>query len=153
MPNIHFNGTLAPIQKAIKEMQKSISLRQIAIQSSVNYITLRNILFGKQERVTSKVEKKIENFYGDFDPKHMKEATPRRGRKPLSSSVSTSAPTKGRKSPQPVSKGTDVAILVDGLRHLNYDRLIQEKEAELTFLRNVRDLAKQGRKKSVPATA
>jgi lambda repressor-like predicted transcriptional regulator len=153
MNKIHFNGTLTPVKKAIEQMQKSISLRQIAIQANVNYITLRNILFEKQSRVTTKVEKRIANFYGEFDPKYMKEMAPRRGRKPLSSSPSISAPAKGYKNSQPVTKGTDIVALFDGLRHLDYDRLIQEKEAELTFLRNVRDLAKQGRKKSVPATA
>ena len=156
MAPITFDSTPSSIKKAIKEMQKSISLRQIAIQSGVNYITLRNILFKDQDRITSKVNKRIETFYKRFDPKEMKEAAPRRGRKPIAQAViqkRKSAKTHSVPSPKIVAPkiNTKSANNFNKLISADYSGMIKQKKAELDYLMGIQK-ATQGLRKAVPAT-
>jgi lambda repressor-like predicted transcriptional regulator len=145
---------------AISEMVKSISLRQISIQSGVNYITLRNIQTNKQDRVTSKVANKIESFYLQFDPVRMINSAPRRGRKPLAlpnrpmaekkSKVPTVHPDDNNQNSSSIDEIFELDT--DRLAILNVDHLISEKRAELEFLLGIRT-AQQEFKKSIPSSA
>lgn len=74
--------TIKELRADIAKMEKDTSLRQIALQSKINYITLRNIKFGKSKRVTDAVARRLLAFKAAFDPKAPKPAGKKRGRKP-----------------------------------------------------------------------
>lgn len=57
---------LQKIRAALAVMAKHISLRQVAIQSGINYITLRNIKSGKSGRVTDSVAERFVKFQEKF---------------------------------------------------------------------------------------
>ena len=73
---------LKEMQAGIAELENHISLRQIALQSKINYITLRNIKGGKSQRVTSGVSSRFKEFKDVFDPSKVDKKLSRRGRKP-----------------------------------------------------------------------
>jgi hypothetical protein len=84
--------TLAEMRAAIVEISQTLSIRQIAIRSGLNYITLRNIVGGKSQRTTDRVLKQFTKFAEGYkpDPKN----TPRRGRKPGSLTAKADTATK-----------------------------------------------------------
>jgi uncharacterized Zn finger protein len=55
------------IKKQLSAMEKNTSLRQIAIHSGINYITLHNIKSGKSNRVTQGVTERFNAFKEKFD--------------------------------------------------------------------------------------
>ncbi len=73
---------LKEMQAGIAELEQHISLRQIALQSKINYITLRNIKGGKSQRVTTGVSSRFKEFKDAFDPSKVDKKLSRRGRKP-----------------------------------------------------------------------
>ena len=72
------------LQAGVVKLKKHLSLRQIALQSGMNYITLRNIESGKTVRVTDKVAAQLKKFVAGFDPKTAVPVLKKRGRKPVS---------------------------------------------------------------------
>jgi len=81
------------LKQKIGELEKQISLRQIALQSGVNYITLRNIKFGKSTRVTDGVMQRLTQFHATFSPDQaVADAPKKRGRKPGSKNAPKAAP-------------------------------------------------------------
>jgi len=72
---------LKEMQAGIAELEEYISLRQIALQSKINYITLRNIKGGKSQRVTAGVSSRFKEFKNVFDPAKVDKKLSRRGKK------------------------------------------------------------------------
>jgi hypothetical protein len=70
------------LQNGLAKVKKHLSLRQVAIQSGMNYITLRNIATGKTQQVTDKVAAQLKKFVSAFDPATSKPVLKKRGRKP-----------------------------------------------------------------------
>jgi len=67
--------SIQDIQNRIKALTKHISLRQIALKSGVNYITLRNIKGGKSKRITADVAERFRKFDASFKPASGSSAT------------------------------------------------------------------------------
>ena len=102
--------TVKDVRDGIMKMEKSISLRQIALRSGINYITVRNIRFGKSKRVTEGVVNRFKQFQSTFNADTI---TPvKRGRKP---GVKNAAPTaasaakKGRRGRRPGARKSSMA--------------------------------------------
>lgn len=70
---------LQKIRAALVVMEKHTSLRQVAIQSGINYITLRNIKSGKSGRVTESVAARFVKFQEKFTASPASVASPRGG--------------------------------------------------------------------------
>lgn len=85
-------ATVKEIKDGISKLEKTISLRQIALRSGINYITLRNIKLGKSSRVTDGVAKRFKNFTTAFDPAAESLNPVRRGRKPKAAAKAAPAP-------------------------------------------------------------
>jgi len=77
---VHMN-TIKEVQDGISKLTKSISLRQVAIQSGINYITIRNIKSGKSKRVTDSVLDRFTAFYNSFTPGSAKISSTKKGKK------------------------------------------------------------------------
>ena len=146
---IKFDGTIAPLKEAIEEMEKSISLRQIHVQSGVNYITLMNIKKDKQGRVTSKVANRIKKFYQHFDPSKAQEAAPARGRK-----SKTPTQPSSRKTTKTTSKKFQMpkGYSLDSILNVDCDPLIRQREEEIDLLRQIK-VAQQGLQKTISVRA
>jgi len=59
---------ITQMRNDIETLSKRMSLRQISLQSGVNYLTLRNIRDGKSKRVTDAVKQRFDTFKQNFDP-------------------------------------------------------------------------------------
>jgi hypothetical protein len=57
---------MSELRNVIAAMEQSMSLRQIHLNSGVNYVTLRNIRNGTSTRVTEKVYAAVMEFYRSF---------------------------------------------------------------------------------------
>ncbi len=73
---------LKDLQAIIKQLEASVSLNQVAKMSGMNYITLRNIKFGKSKNVTEAVAERLRAFASTFTPPAADAPKPRPGRKP-----------------------------------------------------------------------
>ncbi len=100
------------MQKGIALLEKQISLRQIAIRSGINYITLRKIKSGDTKNVSSGVMARFETFQKDFDPaavgakkkpgpKPKAAAKKKPGPKPKAADASAAAPARKKPGPKP----------------------------------------------------
>ncbi len=100
---------LQKIRAAIAIMEKKTSLRQVALQSGINYITLRNIKSGKSGRVTDGVIARFNAFEAQFAASP-ESTTVRRGRKPASAASPEKPGRKAKvalkagKAPAPVKR-------------------------------------------------
>jgi FtsP/CotA-like multicopper oxidase with cupredoxin domain len=56
------------MRKGLAELEKRMSLRQIALQSGINYLTLRNIKGGETKRVSNSVMDRFNAFRDKLDP-------------------------------------------------------------------------------------
>ena len=56
------------MRKGIAALEKHTSLRQISLQSGINYITLRKIKNGETKNVSASVAERFEKFQKQFDP-------------------------------------------------------------------------------------
>jgi hypothetical protein len=92
------------IKKQLSAMEKNTSLRQIAIHSGINYITLHNIKSGKSNRVTQGVTERFNAFKEKFDadPKAFPSL---RGKAP--EAEKQKAPVKEQKRPQATAKSAE----------------------------------------------
>ncbi len=102
-------------QAVIAELEKSISLNQIAHRSGMNYITLRNIKLGKSANVTESVARRLREFAATFTPPQDAGARPRRGRKPKAVAAKTqpaqsSAPKKRGRPKKDAAAAVPVAV-------------------------------------------
>ena len=96
------------VKDALAEMEKVISLRQIALQSGVNYVTLRNIKFGKSQRLTEGVITKLANFKSTFSPDTTKPEMKKRGRRPKE--VAEVAPVAVAAAPVVAPAPTEIVV-------------------------------------------
>jgi hypothetical protein len=85
---------LQKIRAALAVMEKHTSLRQVSIQSGINYITLRNIKSGKSGRVTDSVAARFNKFQEKFAASPDAVASPRMRK-------ATAAPAPAAKKPGP----------------------------------------------------
>lgn len=86
------------MRKGLAELEKHISLRQIAIRSNINYITLRKIKSGETKNVSTGVIARFDAFKKDFDP--ATDAAPvKPGPKPKAASAAPTA--KQKPGPKP----------------------------------------------------
>ena len=69
-------------QEALAKHEKNISVRQVALRSGINYITLRNIKLGKSKRVTARVASQLRKFLATLQSPAMPEPAPKRVVKP-----------------------------------------------------------------------
>lgn len=93
------------MRKGLAELEKHISLRQIAIRSNINYITLRKIKSGETKNVSSGVIARFDSFKKEFDPSA--DVTPvRPGPKPKAAPAAPAAPAAqvAKKKPGPKPK-------------------------------------------------
>ncbi len=115
------------MRKGIAELEKHISLRQIGLQSGINYITLRNIKSGETKKVSSGVMARFEKFRKQFDPAKSamdrkkpgpkpKAAAPaaapakkKPGRKPKAAAAPVAAPAKKKPGRKPKAAAVPVA--------------------------------------------
>lgn len=88
------------MRKGITLLQKQISLRQIGLQSGINYITLRKIKSGETKNVSSGVLARFEAFQKQFDPAKAAAAKKKPGPKPKSAAVPAAA-AKKKPGPKP----------------------------------------------------
>jgi hypothetical protein len=96
LSGVFFMDDLQKIRAALVVMEKKTSLRQVAIQSGINYITLRNIKSGRSGRVTDGVITRFAAFEQQFAAAP-EATTVRRGRKAAAAPAPT--PVKaGRKA-------------------------------------------------------
>ncbi len=72
--------TPAELKESLETIEKTLSLRQISLRSGINYITLRNIKFGKSKKVTDRIYEHLQAFIDDFKPEEV--TGTKRGRKP-----------------------------------------------------------------------
>ena len=84
------------MRKGLAELEKQLSLRQIAIRSNINYITLRKIKSGETKNVSTGVIARFEAFRNEYKP-GMDEAPVRPGPKPKAKA----AVTKKKPGPKP----------------------------------------------------
>lgn len=94
------------IRKDIEGMEKDMSLRQIALQSGINYVTLRNIKSGKSKRITDSVKDRFEAFKKQFDPnRFVSDKAATTATAPAAAAPSTTTKKRGRKpGPKPGAK-------------------------------------------------
>ena len=94
------------IRKDIEGMEKDMSLRQIALQSGINYVTLRNIKTGKSKRITDSVKDRFETFKKQFDPnRFVSDKAPTAATAPTAAVPSEAPKKRGRKpGPKPGAK-------------------------------------------------
>ena len=93
-------ASIKEMQGALAKLGKMISVRQIAIQSGVNYITVRNIIGGKSKRITEPVELRLKKFIAGFNPDAAAAAPKRRGRKPGSKNIKKPASAPAVSAPK-----------------------------------------------------
>jgi hypothetical protein len=100
---------LKELQAIIKKLEESVSLNKVAKMSGMNYITLRNIKFGKSKNVTDTVAQRLREFASTFtlpaaDAAVMvDEATAsakKRGRPKKAAAAASAAPAKKRGRPK-----------------------------------------------------
>jgi len=96
------------IRKDIEGMEKQTSLRQIALQSGINYVTLRNIKSGKSKRITKSVKDRFEAYKKKFDPnRFVSSAAASKTGAPTAAASSAAPKKRGRKpGPKPGAKKT-----------------------------------------------
>lgn len=96
------------IRKDLERMEKDMSLRQISLQSGVNYVTLRNIKSGKSKRITQSVKERFETFKDQFDPnRFVSESAATTATAPTAAAPSAAPKKRGRKpGPKPGTKKT-----------------------------------------------
>ena len=87
------------MRKGIAALTKQISLRQISLQSGINYITLRKIKSGETKKVSSGVLARFEAFKKQFDPAKAVIAKKKPGPKPKAAAAA--APAKKKPGPKP----------------------------------------------------
>jgi hypothetical protein len=136
---------VAQLKKKIKELEKSLSLRQVAIRSGINYITLRNIKFGKSSRVTDSVMQRLEKFHSSFDPAKPQDIVPaKRGRKKgsknkVKKTVALKTTPKAAKKSPGRPRGKAVAKKSDDTVLSAIQMEISSLETRLSSLRRIRD--------------
>lgn len=91
---------LQKIRAALAVMAKHISLRQVAIQSGINYITLRNIKSGKSGRVTDSVAERFTKFQEKFSASPAAVSTGRVS-KAKAAPAEAPAPAPKKRGPKP----------------------------------------------------
>lgn len=126
------------LKQKIGELEKHLSLRQVALQSGINYITLRNIKFGKSSRVTDSVMQRLLKFYSGFNPSKNTVSTKKRGPKPKAAKNAVQG--FGRKpGPKPGKKAAKKTALSSGDEVLSaIDQKISDLESQLSDLRGLR---------------
>ncbi|MBE0642591.1 MAG: hypothetical protein IH600_00755 [Bacteroidetes bacterium] len=89
------------MRKGIAALEKHISLRQISLQSGINYITLRKIKIGETKNVSSGVAARFDAFQKQFDPTSVKSTGKKPGPKPKAAAAAPAAPAKKKPGPKP----------------------------------------------------
>lgn len=100
------------IRNDLKAMEKKTSLLQIAKQSGINYVTLRNIKGGVSKRVTAGVKERFETFKKNFNPDAPKAAPAKAApaakkkteKKVVVKSAKKAAPVKAKPAAKKVAK-------------------------------------------------
>jgi outer membrane biosynthesis protein TonB len=95
----YFMDELQKIRAALAVMEKHTSLRQVSIQSGINYITLRNIKSGKSGRVTDSVAARFNKFQEKFAASPAAVASPSKR-----NAAAPPPPTPAAKKPGPKPK-------------------------------------------------
>lgn len=88
------------MQASLAKVGKKLPVRQIAIQSKVNYLTMRNIMSGKSKRITKSVEDRLNAFLASYNP----DAPPAPAKKPGRKPGTTTAKKKLVAPRKPVAK-------------------------------------------------
>lgn len=99
----YFMDELQKIRAALAVMEKHTSLRQVSIQSGINYITLRNIKSGKSGRVTDSVVARFNKFQEKFAASPNAVASPRPTK--AAPAPAASAPASKKPGPKPKTAG------------------------------------------------
>lgn len=99
----YFMDELQKIRAALAVMEKHTSLRQVSIQSGINYITLRNIKSGKSGRVTDSVAARFNKFQEKFAASPNAVASPRTTKAAPAPVAST--PASKKPGPKPKTAG------------------------------------------------
>jgi hypothetical protein len=97
------------MRKGIAALEKQISLRQIGLQSNINYITLRKIKSGETKNVSSGVLARFEAFKKQFDPSKAAFAKKKPGPKPKAKTAAPAATAKKKPGPKPKAKAAVAA--------------------------------------------
>ncbi|MBR9979360.1 MAG: hypothetical protein KFH87_14845 [Bacteroidetes bacterium] len=85
------------MRKGLAELQKHMSLRQIALQSGINYLTLRNIKSGDTKKVSNSVMDRFNAFRDKLDLSNVNR-------------VKAAPATAAKKQTAAKKKGTDAPV-------------------------------------------
>lgn len=102
MKEVFMDNTNA-MRKGLAELQKHMSLRQIAMQSGINYLTLRNIKSGETKKVSNSVMERFDAFRDKLDlskPTRVKAAPATAAKKPAAKKKGAAAPAKKAAAPK-----------------------------------------------------
>lgn len=150
------------IRNDLKAMEKHTSLLQIAKQSGINYVTLRNIKGGVSKRVTKGVKERFDAFKKKFKPdapkaapakKTVKKAAAKKAEKKTALKVKPAAKKAAKKKPgrKPGRKpGVKKAVAAKAApSKLDFaspvlgqalDREIEIAEARLEYLKSLKEI-------------
>ncbi|MFZ1731901.1 MAG: hypothetical protein WBQ23_11695 [Bacteroidota bacterium] len=96
------------MRKGIAALEKQTSLRQIGLQSGINYITLRKIKSGETKNVSSGVLARFEEFKNSFDPSSAAASKKKPGPKPKAAAA-PAATAKKKPGPKPKAAAAPAA--------------------------------------------
>jgi hypothetical protein len=155
------------LQTALGKITKTMSLRQVGLQSKIGYLTLRNIKLGKTKRVTEVVSERLRKFLEAYTPEGatkvkttgkkgaapdiQPQIKPRKRGRPKKQAAPAAAP---RKRGRPKKQATVVAADKGGAAPVMYlgealvkeiavvkarlDWLLSLQKAEATYIRAIR---------------